>query len=139
MGKTVNNFAGLNGFVWWVGAIEDRIDPLGIGRCKVRIFGWYGDNIQTSDLPWAYPMGSINNSKTFSVPRLGEWVVGFFMDSESGQFPIMMGVLPGIVVTAPSSPLAQDSIIGTPNSSAEIAAAGGNSSANLAAGEESGT
>jgi len=28
---------------------------------------------------------------------MGEWVVGFFMDSESGQFPIMLGVLPGII------------------------------------------
>ena len=27
---------------------------------------------------------------------LGEWIVGFFMDGESGQAPVMMGVLPGI-------------------------------------------
>jgi len=40
----------------------------------------------------------INNSKSFSAPRVGDWVVGFFMDGESGQFPIMMGVLPGIKV-----------------------------------------
>jgi hypothetical protein len=38
----------------------------------------------------------INNSKKSEAPRLGEWVVGFFMDGESGQFPIMMGILPGI-------------------------------------------
>jgi phage baseplate assembly protein gpV len=41
-------------------------------------------------------MYPINNSKSFSVPRLGDWVVGFFMDGDSGQAPIMMGVLPGI-------------------------------------------
>ena len=95
----VNNFAGLNGFVWWVGEVETRNDPLGIGRCQVRIFGWHTDNkmlIPTEDLPWAHPMVGINTSKTFSVPEIGDWIVGFFMDGESGQFPIMMGVLPGI-------------------------------------------
>ena len=29
-------------------------------------------------------------------PRLGEWVVGFFMDGENAQYPVIMGVLPGI-------------------------------------------
>jgi hypothetical protein len=28
-------------------------------------------------------------------PDLGDWVVGFFMDGESAQMPVMMGVLPG--------------------------------------------
>jgi hypothetical protein len=97
MSKVINNFAGLNGFVWWVGEIENRVDPLGLGRCQVRIFGWYDQGeIKTQDLPWATPMYPLNNSKTFSSPSLGDWVVGFFMDSESGQFPIMMGVLPGL-------------------------------------------
>jgi hypothetical protein len=96
MSKVVNNFAGLNGFIWWMGEIRDRADPLGMGRCRVRIFGWYGDEIQDSDLPWATPMYPINNSKSFMSPAVSDWVVGFFMDGESGQFPIMMGVIPGI-------------------------------------------
>jgi len=94
-----NNFIGLSGFVWWVGIIEARVDPLAIGRCKVRIFGWHTDNeslLSTEDLPWAHPMIPLNNSKTSSTPRIGEWVVGFFLDGESGQAPIMMGILPGI-------------------------------------------
>ena len=94
-----NNFIGLSGCIWWVGIIEARVDPLGIGRCKVRIFGWHTDNeslLPTEDLPWAHPMVPLNNSKSFSSPRIGEWVVGFFMDGESGQAPVMMGVLPGI-------------------------------------------
>jgi hypothetical protein len=97
--KKVNNFAGLNGFVWWVGVVENRSDPLGIGRCQVRIFGWHTDNkqlIPTSDLPWAHPMHSINTAKQFQPLEINDWVVGFFMDGESGQFPVMMGVLPGI-------------------------------------------
>jgi hypothetical protein len=96
MSKTVNNFAGLNGFVWWVGEIINRVDELGLSRYQVRIFGWYGDSIQDSDLPWAQAMLAPNASKTFEPMSIGSWVVGFFMDGESGQFPIIMGVLPGV-------------------------------------------
>ena len=95
----MNNFIGKDGFIWWVGVVEDRADTLALGRCKVRIFGWHTDNVMdlpTKDLPWALPIYPINNSKSFSAPRLGDWIVGFFMDGESAQAPIMMGVLPGI-------------------------------------------
>jgi hypothetical protein len=95
----MENFIGKDGFVWWMGVVEARNDPLGLGRCKVRIFGWHTDNkseLPTEDLPWALPMYPINNSKAFSAPRLGEWVVGFFMDVASAQAPVMMGVIPGL-------------------------------------------
>jgi len=94
-----NNFLGLSGFVWWVGVIETIVDPLGVGRCQVRIFGWHTEDtsaLPTKDLPWAHPMVSINNSQSFQIPNEGEWVVGFFMDGESGQYPIMMGILPSL-------------------------------------------
>jgi len=95
----MENFIGKDGFVWFVGVVEDRADPLGLGRCRLRIFGWHTDNtseLPTTDLPWALPMYPINNSKAFSAPRLGEWVVGFFMDVASGQSPVMMGIIPGL-------------------------------------------
>jgi hypothetical protein len=105
MSKGANNFnfAGLNGFIWWLGEVENGVDPLGVGRAQVRIFGWYGDTVTTEDLPWAMPMHSINNRYTFqplkdkfhSSDGKGDWVLGFFMDGEAAQFPIMMGVLPG--------------------------------------------
>ena len=94
-----NNFLGVSSFVWWVGIIEGRDDPLGIGRCQVRIFGWHTDDttaLPTKDLPWGHPMYPLNNSKKIEAPKLGEWVAGFFMDGEAGQFPIIMGVLPGL-------------------------------------------
>ena len=34
-------FMGTNGFVWWQGVVEDRQDPLQLGRCRVRILGWH--------------------------------------------------------------------------------------------------
>ena len=95
----MKNFLGKDGFTWWVGTVETRIDPLALGRCQVRIFGWHSTNeseLPTEELPWATPMYPINNSKSFSAPMIGDWVVGFFMDGESAQAPIMMGVLPGI-------------------------------------------
>lgn len=95
-----NNFLGLNNFVWWVGEVEGRADPLKLGRCQVRIFGWHTDNkslLPTQDLPWSTPLYPVNNSKSFQSPRIGDWVVGFFMDGESAQFPVMFGVMPAII------------------------------------------
>lgn len=95
----MQNFLGKDGFIWFIGVVENRVDPLGMGRCKLRIFGWHNPNVSelpTEDLPWAQPMYPINNSKAFSSPKVGDWIVGFFMDGDSGQAPIMMGVLPGI-------------------------------------------
>jgi hypothetical protein len=94
-----NAFLGMNGFIWWIGVIEDRIDPLKIGRCRVRVFGWHTEDktqIPTADLPWAQPLLPVNNSEVFTTPKEGDWVMGFFMDGTSGQFPVYMGVLPGI-------------------------------------------
>ena len=88
-----------DGFVWWVGQVESTNDPLKIGRARCRIFGWHSTNemeLPTEELPWVSPMYPINNSKTVSAPKIGDWVVGFFLDGESGQSPVMMGVLPGL-------------------------------------------
>ena len=98
MVKEVKDFIGLNGFVWWVGVVEDRNDPLKLGRCRVRIFGWHSESLQdlpTDALPWAQAMMPLNNANTFT-PKESDVVVGFFMDGENGQYPVMMGVLPGI-------------------------------------------
>ena len=94
-----NNFIGLSGFVWWVGVVVKRDDPLGVGRCKVRIHGWHSDNkmvLPTDQLPWATPIFPINNSQSWSAPLVGDWIFGFFMDGENAQFPMCLGVIPGI-------------------------------------------
>lgn len=94
-----NNFLGVGGFVWWIGVIEDRVDPLSMGRCRVRIHGWHTDNkslLPTNTLPWAAPVFPINNSHSWSPPLVGDWVLGFFMDGENAQFPVMLGVMPYI-------------------------------------------
>ena len=100
------NFLGRDGFYWWIGVVENRADPLGLGRCQIRIFGHHGDGsdknkleIPTSDLPWAQAMLPINGSKKFQPPRLDDWVMGFFLDGESAQNPVMMGILAGFNTT----------------------------------------
>jgi hypothetical protein len=93
-----NQFAGLNGFVWWVGVVEDRQDPLKLGRCRVRIFGWHSENVTevpTELLPWSQAMMPLNNSNPYT-PKESDVVVGFFLDANNAQTPVMMGVLPGI-------------------------------------------
>jgi len=94
-----SNFIGKNGFVWWIGVIEDRVDPLAMGRCKVRIHGWHSDNksiLPTEELPWSLPVFPVNNSQSWTAPLVDDWILGFFMDGENGQFPVMLGVIPYI-------------------------------------------
>ena len=45
---------GFDGFIWFIGVVESKDDPMHAGRCKVRIFGWHDkntDNLSTDDLP----------------------------------------------------------------------------------------
>lgn len=95
---TPKDYMGLNGFVWWVGVVEDRNDPAMLGRVKVRCFGWHSEDLQeipTAKLPWATIMLPVNRDAHFA-PKEGEFVCGFFMDGEYAQNPVVMGILPGI-------------------------------------------
>lgn len=93
------NRLGEDNFIWWIGVVEDRTDPLNLGRCRVRIFGAHTDNLQelpTNSLPWATPLYPVNSSNSFGTPQEGDYVFGFFMDGLSKQVPTMLGVFPGI-------------------------------------------
>ena len=71
------------------GIVEDRHDPLKIGRVRVRIHGSHTDsklNIATPDLPWAQvilPTTSAGLSGLGTQHGLveGSTVFGFFRDS----------------------------------------------------------
>lgn len=99
--KFRKDFIGLDGFIWWIGVVENRQDPLGLGRCQVRCFGFHDKSlseIPSEDLPWAQPIHALNN-QTFSTPKEGDYVFGFFLDGKFAQNPIMMGIVPGAPVT----------------------------------------
>lgn len=90
------NYAGLDGFIWWMGVVESRQDPLKLGRCQVRVFNWHSPklaDIPSENLPWAHPVNSLNSS-SFTTPRESDMVFGFFADGRNGQVPIIIGVLP---------------------------------------------
>ena len=36
-----NHFMGMDGFVWFVGVVEDRNDPSKLGRVRVRCLGYH--------------------------------------------------------------------------------------------------
>jgi murein DD-endopeptidase MepM/ murein hydrolase activator NlpD len=123
-------FLGKGGFFWWVGRVVSNADPLGLGRCRVRIVGYHTDNeneLPDIALPWAYPVTPITNAGIGGIgvspvgPQPGSKVVGWFADGEMAQQPIMFGTLPGESVfetkkglengSTPSQPLI-DKIIG---------------------------
>lgn len=92
-------------FYWWFGVVEDRNDPLRLGRCRVRILGYHNadlDILPTEDLPWALPIMPANSAGTSGVGWSptgaveGSWVVGFFADGENGQHPMFFGTVGSI-------------------------------------------
>jgi hypothetical protein len=98
-------FIGKEGFIWWMGVVEDRNDPEQLGRVRVRCFGWHTDDkslIPTDTLPWAHPVHP-NNMPAAYTPKEGDWVVGFFADGTSAQHPVILGVLTGKPKDSPDS------------------------------------
>jgi hypothetical protein len=92
-------------FVWWQGVVENRIDPLKLGRCRVRILGYHSnqkDLMPTDELPWAYPSQPITSAAMNGVgttpmgPVEGTWVFGFFRDGNNAQEPVITGTFGGI-------------------------------------------
>ena len=39
-------YLGFNGFIWFMGVVEDILDPLKTGRVKVRCLEWHSENKQ---------------------------------------------------------------------------------------------
>ena len=92
------------GFNWWLGVVEDRDDPLRIGRCRVRIYGYHTSSTEilpTRDLPWAWPIMPVTSAGISGIgwsptgPVEGSTVFGFFLDGEECQQPAMLGVMVG--------------------------------------------
>jgi len=100
----MKNFIGQDGFVWWIGIVESIDDPLVLGRCRVRCFGYHPAQstnlVPTADLPWALSIHPLNTPNLYGTPRLGDWVFGFFLDSLSAQEPAILGYLPAIPAEA---------------------------------------
>ena len=108
-----SNFIGKDGFIWWIGQVapaevwrteKSRVDTeVGEGwayRCKVRIIGYHSfddQKLSNEDLPWAHILTSADSGapgqggfgKTHGLVG-GESVLGFFLDGEEGQQPVVV-------------------------------------------------
>ena len=105
--------AGKDGFIWWIGRVahsdvwfnENRALASKGGmshRCKVRIIGyhpWDATELAEEDLPWAHVMmdattgsgqGGLGDTQVLTG---GETAIGFFLDGDEAQQPIIMGLL----------------------------------------------
>ena len=87
-------------FSWWQGVVEDRNDPEQFGRYRVRIIGYHTldkNILPTESLPWAIPMQPVTSAAISGVGSSptglveGSTVIGFFVDGEDGQIPVIMG------------------------------------------------
>lgn len=85
------------------GIVEDRNDPLTVGRCRVRVIGVHSFNkneIPTEALPWAELNTSANS---ITVPKENEWVTVTFRDGNT-DYPVMLGIIPGIPLVQQNYP-----------------------------------
>ncbi len=108
-----SNFAGRDGFVWWIGRVAhpkywkntDIVMSQSADkghRVKVRIIGydsWDDTELKDEDLRWAEVLsdpcvgsGQGTRGETMNLVG-GETAVGFFLDGDSAQQPVVMGLL----------------------------------------------
>jgi lysozyme len=103
----------------YTGVIEDRNDPLKLGRCKVRIVGLHthdATKLPTADLPWALPMQPITSAALSGIGTTplglveGTWVVVMFKDDDN-QYPIILGSIGGIPQSSSGDVTVDDSVL----------------------------
>ena len=118
---------GKDGFTWWLGQVceaktwEANYPELDVEtydelpgfkrRVKVAILGWHTsskEELKNDELPWAYclmPTSAGGGSGGFSESLAltgGEWVFGFFLDSNEGQQPVIIGPVSYTHLTLPT-------------------------------------
>ncbi|AAQ17861.1 gp5 baseplate hub subunit and tail lysozyme [Aeromonas phage Aeh1] len=108
-------FYGLS-YKWFEGVVEDRFDPLDLGRVRVRVMGIHSNQkakndkngIPTEELLWMHPMLPITSAAVSGIGQSptglleGSHVVGYFRDKFC-QDGVIVGSLPGIYKNKPDS------------------------------------
>ena len=110
------NFWGKDPMQWWIGQVTDpdkgkwgdclektqaaNGEDIYAHRCRVRIVGYHdcADDLPDEDLPLAHILLPPNTATTGGCGETvqyqgGEVVVGFFMDGEDAQQPVIFGTL----------------------------------------------
>lgn len=86
--------AGIRNPLFFIGVIENNVDPRHEGRVQVRAFGIHGkiDDVSRDDLPWAIVAQGGYNPNT--IPKVNSWVYGMFLDGRDAQHPMVLGLIP---------------------------------------------
>ena len=104
------NFLGKDGFRWWIGQVApeaaqgNQINQIGSTwgcRMKVRIYGYHPADtteLADEDLPWAQVLlssqggsGKANRARSIRIAP-GDTVMGFFLDGDDAQLPVILGI-----------------------------------------------
>jgi hypothetical protein len=74
---------------FYVGKVVDNKDPEQLGRCKIRVFGVFGEEIIDNDLPWALPENQFTGSLVGSliIPPVNS-IVRVYFDRGEIYLPI---------------------------------------------------
>jgi muramidase (phage lysozyme) len=90
---------GIRNPLFFIGVIENNVDPRREQRVQVRAFGIHGTNrdIPTDDLPWAICVKGDydpNGSPGLGLPAVNSWVFGVMLDGRDAQQPMILGLVP---------------------------------------------
>ncbi len=104
-------FFGLDGkVIFFTGVVEDRMDPLKLGRVRIRLHVHHpeqkvlnqktGTGLKTDELPWAYVMMPVTSPAMDGIGETpliveGSHVVGFSRDGETLNDLIILGTIGG--------------------------------------------
>lgn len=89
---------------FYYGVVENRQDPMQLGRCQVRIVGLHTHDkslLPTADLPWSTPLQPVNSAAMNGIglapvgPVEGTAVVVMFADDDYQQ-GIILGTVGGV-------------------------------------------
>lgn len=86
---------------WFVATVVNNRDPDALNRLQIRIRGVHSPSqvdIPQGGLPWAYTVLPVTEGGTSGIGRIaqvqpGAFVYGVFLDGETSQLPMVIGVL----------------------------------------------
>jgi muramidase (phage lysozyme) len=90
---------GIRNPLFFIGVVENNVDPRREQRVQVRAFGVHGTNrdIPTDELPWAICVKGDydpNGIPGLGLPAINSWVFGMFLDGRDCQQPMVLGLVP---------------------------------------------
>lgn len=90
----------MNNDNWFIGIVEDNLDPENIGRVRVRCYGIHTENkieLPTEHLCWWLVACSTNSSSSdIASIEIGTCVKGIFLDGEDKQVGMVENIIPGL-------------------------------------------